>query len=240
MCGKFTAMFSWREVHSFSQPLTVPAGDGDTAAKTNDEVVTFRPMGLLPVIVWNKQTQARQVVPMRWGYPDSDNPRIPKHIHVRSETIDTTKAFASQFLDGQRGIVVFRTFNEGKELSPSKTEQWTIDPLDGIPRGFAFLWQRFEIGGEPPFLACVMVTAPASKLIEPITDRMPAILADEEWSKWLGETPAGHDEVKALLKTVEGVNWQMTRETPPPKPPKPAKSPKTEKPKAETPQGSLF
>jgi putative SOS response-associated peptidase YedK len=107
------------------------------------------------------------------GLPDLNNPRIPKHIHVRSEGIDTTKAFASQFLDGPRGIVVFRTFNEGKELSPTKTEQWMIDPGDGIPRGFAFLFQRFELGGEPPFLTCVQVTVPASKLIEPITDRMP-------------------------------------------------------------------
>jgi hypothetical protein len=50
--------------------LTVPASDGETpAAKSNDEIVTFRPMALLPVIVWNKQTQQRQVVPMRWGYP---------------------------------------------------------------------------------------------------------------------------------------------------------------------------
>lgn len=227
-------MYSWREVHAFSQPLTVPAAGGEAGpeAKSNDEIVTFRPMALLPVIVWNKQTQARQVVPMRWGYPDPNNPRIPKHIHVRSETIDTTKAFASQFLDGQRGIVVFRTFNEGKELSPSKTEQWTIDPGDGIPRGFSFLWQRFEIGGEPPFLACVQVTVPASKLIEPITDRMPAILEEEDWKTWLGETPATHDEVKAVLKTMENVNWRIAPE---PKPQKPPKPPKEARPKATKP-----
>lgn len=44
------------------------------------------------------------------------------------------------------------------------------------------------------------------------TDRMPAFLAAEEWGTWLGEGPATNDEVKACLKTVEGVNWRMERE----------------------------
>ena len=63
-----------------------------------------------------------------------------------------------------------------------------------------------------PLLACVMVTVPASGLISPITDRMPAILEDADWSTWLGEIPASPDAVKAVLKTMEGVNWKMEKE----------------------------
>jgi site-specific DNA recombinase len=44
---------------------------------------------------------------------------------------------------GQRGIVVFRTFNEGevvmKPSGKTETRQWTIDPKDGQPRSFALL-----------------------------------------------------------------------------------------------------
>ena len=29
--------------------------------------------------------------------------------------------------------------------------------------------------------------------------RMPVILAEEDWAKWLGEVPATNDELKALL-----------------------------------------
>ena len=64
-----------------------------------------------------------------------------------------------------------------------------------------------------PLYACVMVTAPANRLIATLpTDRMPAVLAPEDWAKWLGEEPASVDDVKACLKTVEGVRWAMTRQ----------------------------
>jgi putative SOS response-associated peptidase YedK len=217
MCGKFTAMFSWTEVVEFSQPL-----DAGPRVGANDDVVTYRPMSMLPVIIFDHELKQRRVVPMRWGFPHAKNPRVPQPIHARSETIDTTAAFRKAFIDGQRGIVVMRTFNEGKELSPTQTEQWTIDPGDGIPRGFAFLWRRFEPEGFPaPLLACVMVTVPASQLISPITDRMPAILEDGDWANWLGEVPASLDETKACLRTMEGVRWQMTKEAKKPKPVRP-------------------
>jgi hypothetical protein len=66
MCGKFTALASWSEVVAFSQPLTESGGgegpSGDDGS--NDEIVTYRVGGLLPVIVWDAETHARRVVKM--------------------------------------------------------------------------------------------------------------------------------------------------------------------------------
>jgi putative SOS response-associated peptidase YedK len=126
---------------------------------------------------------------------------------------------------------VFRTFNEGEEVTtPSgktATKQWTIDPRDGRLRGFVFVWRRFEIAGVPaPLLACVMVMVPANDLIrraiKPGEDdpRMPAILEDEDWPVWLGEEDPTSEDAKAVLKTMEGVNWTAAPE---PKAPKPGK-----------------
>ena len=75
---------------------------------------------------------------MRWGFPHPKDWRRPQLIHARNETIDTTRAFAEAFATGQRGIVVFKTFNEGEEVAKpngkTETVQWTIDPRDGQPR----------------------------------------------------------------------------------------------------------
>jgi hypothetical protein len=51
MCGKFTAMASWAQVHAFSQPLgtVVPASGGDYG---NDYEETFQPYSMLNVIVF--------------------------------------------------------------------------------------------------------------------------------------------------------------------------------------------
>jgi putative SOS response-associated peptidase YedK len=233
MCGKFTAMSSWREVVEFSQPLTESGGEGQGEAEgSNDAIVTYRVGGPLPVIIWDAEARKRRVVPMRWGFPDPRDWRRPRPIHARSETVDAKEPFRTPFHAGQRGIVVFRTFNEGEEVvKPSgktETRQWTIDPQDGQPRGFAFVWRRFEIADLPaPMLACVMVTVPANELIrrtiKSLEDepRMPAILEDDAWPAWLGEVEATPAAAKAVLKTMEGVNWQSALEPKKPRPRKP-------------------
>jgi putative SOS response-associated peptidase YedK len=176
----------------------------------NDRVVTLRVMDNLPLIVWDRVEEKRRVVLTRWGWPGRRNWKIPKNIHVRGETIGTTPTFAPAFLNGQRGIVVMRTFNEAPDI-PGPTIQHTITPGELSYVGIAFLWHQFdvlEIGGSLP--ACVMVTVEANQLIKTLpTDRMPAILADEDWDLWLRGTP---DEAKVCLKTMEGVRWTMTKE----------------------------
>jgi putative SOS response-associated peptidase YedK len=209
MCGKFTALASWSEVVAFNGGGEGPSGGDDGS---NDEIVTYRVGGLLPVIVWDAGTRVRRVVKMRWGFPDPRDWRRPRPIHARSETIDGKEPFRTPFHAGQRGIVIFRTFNEGEEVvKPSgrtETRQWTIDPRDGQPRGFAFVWRRFEISDLPaPMLACVMATVPANELIrrtiksQEDDPRMPAILEDEAWSTWLGEGDATPATAKAVLRT---------------------------------------
>ena len=218
MCGKFTAQASWREVVDFSQPLTSQGGGGG-----GEEEATYRVAGMLPVIIWDAEAGNRRVVPMRWGFPSPKDWRRPQPIHARSETINAKDPFRKPFNEGQRGIVVFRTFNEGEEIvmpsGATATQQWTIDPKDGRPRGFAFVWQRFTLTDLPaPMLACVMATVPANDLIRSTIKtreddpRMPGILEDDAGASWLGEDNATPEAAKALLKTMKGVRWEAMPE----------------------------
>lgn len=199
-------MASWAEVVAFSQPLTPE----HVKESDNDRIVTFRVMDNLPVIIWDKSAQHRRVVSMRWGWPAPKNWKIPKHIHVRGETIDTTPTFAPAFNGGQRGIVIVRTFNEAPDI-PGPSIQHTITPGEAGALGIAFIWNQFEVPEMAAVIpACVMVTVPANQLIATLpTDRMPAILDDADWDLWLRGTP---DEAKACLKTQEGVRWTMSKE----------------------------
>jgi putative SOS response-associated peptidase YedK len=204
MCGKFTANASWSETGAFT------SGD---AAETGyrgaeDFEVTFRVMGLVPLLVWDAERRERRVIAARWGFPHPDDWRRPQPIHARAETIDTTHAFADAFLGGQCGIVLVKTFNE----APDSGEQHVFEP-DAHKTGIAFVWRRFDVGAAAPLIACVMVTVPANEMIAALpTNRMPAILEPIDWAKWIGEEPATSAELKAMLKTREGVNWKMRRE----------------------------
>ncbi|HWU55400.1 MAG TPA: SOS response-associated peptidase family protein [Rhizomicrobium sp.] len=202
MCGKFTTKASWTEIVDF---IWSAAGDPE------DRIITRRVMDDLPVIVL--EGEERRVMPMRWGFPDAQDWRRPKPIHARSETIETTRAFAPAFHGGQRGIVLMKSFNEAPDID-GPTIQHVITPGDDEMLAAAFVWQRYDIAGlAQPLFACVLVTVPANSLIATLpTDRMPAFLAQEDWGTWLGETPASPKAVKACLKTVEGVRWTMNRE----------------------------
>lgn len=214
MCGKFTAMASWAGVVDFSQAFSATSGAG-----SNDEEITLKVMGPVNVIIWNEAERKRKIVSMRWGFPHPRNHRIPQPIHARSETMDELKTFKGPFTSGKRGIVAMRTFNEGKQVTKSKTEQWTIDPIPAHMSAAAFIYDSFTFPDLPaPFLACVLVTVPANELIRSLTtefvepDRMPALLDEADWKTWLGECGNDPAAAKAACKTTEGIHWKMTKE----------------------------
>jgi len=204
MCGKFTAMASWSEAEAFASFDAAETG----YRGAEDFEVTFRVMGLVPLMVWDPERRERRAIAARWGFPHPDDWRRPQPIHARAETIDTTRAFADAFRDGQRGIVLVKSFNE----APDSGEQHVFEP-DATKTGIAFVWRRFDVGAAAPLIACVMVTVAANAMIATLpTNRMPAILEAADWTKWTGEEPASPAELKAMLKTKEGVNWKMRRE----------------------------
>ncbi len=216
MCGKFTQMASWRDVHAFSQSLV----------ETDSEVVST-PMRFANIIRLNDAGE-REVVSMRWGFAGKGdkNPSRPKHMHARSETIERLPTFANSFAHG-RGILVVHTFNEGEELPNGKTKQWVITPKDGKTIAIAVICEKWTNGDET-LDTFIQVTTPANALIAKITDRMPTILQLEDWATWLGEREGGPADVKVVLRTYEdGGNWTMTEQKSSPQA-KPAKSKKDE------------
>lgn len=215
MCGKFTQMYSWQDVHAFSQPIGVPA--------ETDEVVVSTPMRMARIMRLNAAGE-RELVEMRWGFAGKDdtNPGRPKHMHARGETVDRLRTFADAFAHG-RGILMVHTFNEGEELPNGKTKQWVITPNDGQPIAIAVICEEWRNGPET-LQTFVQVTVPANALISRITDRMPAILPRETWPTWLGEKEASLEEVKALLQTFDdGGTWNMAEQPSNKRPPRPAK-----------------
>lgn len=220
MCGKFTQMATWKEVVAFSQPLVAIPEGGDVTVST--------PMRLAQVMRLGEDGKP-EIVPMRWGFSKPGNTSFkPDHMHARGETIDSRPMFRESFAE-RRGIVIVETFNEGEALPSGRTKQWVIRPNDRKPIAIAVIWEDWQ--GDDGAIPCfIQVTVPANALIARITDRMPAILRQEDWSTWLGETDAPLGDVKALLRTFDDDgNWTLTEQA----------SSKSAKPKTK-PQMDLF
>jgi putative SOS response-associated peptidase YedK len=136
VCGKFTAMFSYRQVWEQENAFYE-----HTKAK-DDREVSYRVMSDVPLILFDHVNNKRRVEMMRWGFPHPKDWKRPQPIHARSETLEITKAFAEAFHDGQRGIVLVKTFNEAPDIQ-GPTQQHTITP-DAEAIGIAFIWRQFE------------------------------------------------------------------------------------------------
>jgi putative SOS response-associated peptidase YedK len=211
MCGKFTQMMRWGGLVTLDDLIKTAEGPSETVT----------PMRFA-TILRGKPQAGREAVRMRWGLvpPWAKEPNRSPIIHARAETIEVKPAFKHAFLS-RRGILVVKTFNEGKEIAANRTEQHSIAPKDGKPIAIAVVFDRW---GEKPGAALetfAMVTVPANALIGAITDRMPAVIEGADWGKWLGEEPASISDLKGLLVPFEG-NWTMAQEKKPAAPRRPA------------------
>ena len=197
MCGKFVQMKDWEAMVELAE-LVLSTSHGLSE--------TITPMRVASVIRLNAGGK-REVARMRWGFVPAnaaDQNIGTQFIHARAETIEEKPTYRDAFFN-RRGLVIVRTFNEGKEITPTKTEQHVITPRDGKPLAIAVIWERWR---KLPLESFAMVTTAANALIGTITDRMPAVIAPEHWGRWLGEEPASVDELKAILKPFEG-DWDM-------------------------------
>jgi putative SOS response-associated peptidase YedK len=159
---------------------------------------------------------------MRWGLvpagarDPSDGTRF---IHARAETIEQKPTFRDAFFN-RRGLVIVNTFNEGKEITPKKTEQYVVTPKERVATAIAVIWERWSEHNAGALETFAMVTVPPNELIGTITDRMPALIADANWARWLGEEEASVDELKAMLRPSD-LPMDMERAGKPAPPPRP-------------------
>lgn len=91
------------------------------------------------------------------------------------------------------GFYEWRT--EGKQKVPHRFRL-----ASGGAMGFAGLWSKWKVEGQAALFTCCVITAAANELVRPFHDRMPAILAPEDYAMWFdAETPL--KEAHALLKS---------------------------------------
>jgi putative SOS response-associated peptidase YedK len=143
---------------------------------------------------------------MRWGllpYWAKDEKLSYSTFNARSEEFRTKPAFRDAWKRGQRCLVVTDGFYEWKKLGPKgKVKQpFAIAIADGGQMVMAGLWDRWkDLKSANEVLSCTVITCGPNADMATLHDRMPVILAETDWPKWLGEEPATEDELMALLK----------------------------------------
>ena len=167
---------------------------------------------------WNKPPTAPMLVAIR----SMDGRRIPKMMrwgllphwakdekiaystfNARAEEFTGKPAFRDAWKNGQRCLVVTDGFYEWKKLDPEGKEKqpYAIAMADNGQMVMAGLWATWKdpkSGSE--IQSCTILTTDLNGVMGELHNRMPVILAEKDWARWLGEEPATNDELLAMLK----------------------------------------
>jgi putative SOS response-associated peptidase YedK len=86
-------------------------------------------------------------------------------------------------------------FYEWKAIKGQRAKQpYAIAMKDGSPFGIAGLWENWKDPASGKWIRTfAVITADANELVAEIHDRMPAILAPGDYTRWLSDEPDPRD-----------------------------------------------
>jgi putative SOS response-associated peptidase YedK len=151
-------------------------------------------------VVRDPETGGRFARIMRWGLIPSwskDGKMKFPTFNARSETVDTIASFRDAWKAGRRCLVVTDGFYEWRK---GDRQPFAIACAKGRLTVLAGLWEQWRSASGETIRTCTVLTVAANPLLLPLHDRMPVILAEEDWPAWLGEGPSTQDALKMLLK----------------------------------------
>ncbi len=135
---------------------------------------------------------------LTWGLVPSwaKDPKIGyRMINARAETVHEKPSFRHALRAG-RCLVMASGFYEWNRSATAKIPVY-FRLKNGEPMAFAGLREHWESDGRV-IESCTVITTSANRIMAPVHDRMPVIVAPDAAGRWLDpEVPA--DEARALL-----------------------------------------
>ena len=197
MCGRFALYVTLEELTDF---FGLPEPPAHFAPRYN--IAPTQPVGIVRI---NARTQEREWALALWGLIPSwskDPSMGARMINARAETVEEKPSFRAAF-KRRRCILPASGFYEWKKTNGSK-QPYFIPSASNEPLGLAGLWESWSGPNGEELESCTILTTDANEAVADLHDRMPVILAPEDYDEWLGAgkdaTPAQLSQLKHLLR----------------------------------------
>jgi putative SOS response-associated peptidase YedK len=191
MCGRFTLSATPQALDhlfpSLFDEIEVPP-QYNVAPTQNVLAVRLRP-----------GSDKLEAVRLRWGLIPAwaDDPKIGyRLINARCETAKDKPAFRGAF-KSRHCLVLADGFYEWQKRGKEK-QPYHLRLRDGQPFAFAGLWECWQHDGNAQE-TCTILTTDANEVARLVHDRMPVMLAPENFKAWL-DVSGGTDGASALLR----------------------------------------
>lgn len=202
MCGRFTQIRPWREIHALYR-LTGQDADRNTAARYN-----IAPTQDVPFIHLDREGNQKVADGRWWLVPHWAKERQSKYpmFNARSEDAEKKPAFREAY-KAKRCLIPADGWYEWTKGEDGGKDPWFIHLEDGAPFSFAGLW---AYNNNAEVTSCTIMTAAAVAPIDQVHNRMPIVLAPERYDAWLDPETAVSD-AKALLSDNLGSRFEFYR-----------------------------
>jgi putative SOS response-associated peptidase YedK len=148
----------------------------------------------------------RQLGTFKWGLVPNwskDASGGARMINARAETVSSKPSF-KRLLEKRRAILPADGFYEWQRLGPAGAKKPRKQPFfirrrDGKPLALAALWDVWKPRDDADadwLRSATIITGEPNELVGRIHDRMPVILPEDAWDKWLDPS---NSDTKALL-----------------------------------------
>lgn len=174
MCGRYSITSTRQEIEKHFN--LVRSGE---YAKTYN----VSPSHTIPVV--RMEYGERVLANLHWGLiPHWAKDDKLKPINAKVETLDSKPFFRSAFRKS-RCLIPANGFYEWKKTNKHK-QPFYFKLKDADLMAFAGLWDHWEHDGEN-IESCTIITTEANEIMKPVHDRMPVILAPDDYEAWLQE-----------------------------------------------------
>ncbi len=174
------------------------------------------PQTFQPVIRLSRDIGEREIVLMRWGlipFWAKDAKVGFSAINAKAETVATAPAFREAFKH-RRCLVPADAFYEWQKLDAKNKQPFAIALKSGEPYAFAGLWERWrDPASREPLETFTIITTDPNELVEPLHDRMPVIVPEKDYDRWLRSDDAERPPLDLLRPySAQGmVAWKVDR-----------------------------
>lgn len=193
MCGRFSLHTPESQIReAFNLEYTEPLG---LKPRYN-----ISPSQDIPII--RDTESSREMVLARWGLiPAWSKESKTKYstINARIESVAEKPTYRTPF-KRQRCLIPADGFYEWKQVEGNKVPHH-IRMKDSSVFAFAGLWDRWE-GDSETLDNCTIIVMPANKVMKPIHERMPAIIAPAHYDFWLDSRITEKQEIMQNLTSA--------------------------------------
>jgi putative SOS response-associated peptidase YedK len=204
VCARYTLFTPGHEIAELFDLVGVP----DLKPRYN-----VAPSQLVAVIGSKAGGGGRGLAMFRWGFVPhwANDPKGPRPVNAKAETVADVPSFRDAFRQ-RRCLVPADGFYEWRD-TPDGKKPLFYRLKGGKVMALAGIWDCCP-GPTEKLFTCAIVTTAANPLVEAVHDRMPAILAPEDWSRWLDPAETEPAKLLPLLKPYPGDAMEFVQVNP--------------------------